>query len=390
MIGAGIRADLEALAHPRPAGSGAEARARAHVRARLEGLGYAVTEEPFTYDDRALRVGYPALLLVAAGAFGLAALGLAPLLLTAVLALAIGVPVIVATGGGAPPFTDGTRRRSANLTARPGDDATPDPTSGHLVVVAHVDAKSQRLSFLGRTVAAAVAMLGVLLVVGAGVGAMVGGGEAWVAVGRIGALLAGFGLGATGLAGYGDDSPGALDNASGVAALLALAEALPARLRGRARLTLVVTGAEELGLVGADRWVARHRHELHRASVVNLDTVGGRGPLLLTGHDRSRGVGTARALADVLAVAADEAGVPLVRRMVPFPGGVDSFVFARAGVAAVTLAAGTATSTFRHVHRPSDTVARVDLDNVVRSVELVLSASEALVRTASRRDVPPR
>jgi hypothetical protein len=400
----GVAEDLRTLSHSRPAGSEAETRARHHVRDRLTALGYAVTEEPFTFDDRALRLGYPALLAVAAVGLALAAAGVIPVLLTVGGAILVGIPVVLATGGGAPPGTRGTRHRSANLTARhpaslgpDGGGAPRDPDLGsslpggppHVVLVAHVDSKSQRLSFLGRTVVAGVAGLGLVV---ATVAALLGGADGGVAtlVARVGAALAALALALTAGVGYGDDSPGALDNASGVAALLALARVLPERLGGRARLTLAVTGAEELGLLGADRWVEAHREVLHRAVVVNLDTVGGRGPILLTGHDRSRGVGSARWMGEIFAEVARAEGIPLVRRIVPFPGGVDSFVFARAGVAAVTLAAGTARSTFCHLHRRSDTVDRVDLKSIARTVDLVASSVDRLLSEASRRSAPPR
>ena len=68
--------------------------------------------------------------------------------------------------------------------------------------------------------------------------------------------------------------PGADDNASGTAVLLALARALGRTHRGRT-VVLVSTGAEELGLLGARAYVARPAFPLEKTrAVLNFDMVG--------------------------------------------------------------------------------------------------------------------
>ena len=70
--------------------------------------------------------------------------------------------------------------------------------------------------------------------------------------------------------------PGANDNLSGVAALVALAELLAAERLAGLRVLLVSCGAEETLQDGIRAFVARHRDELppERTTFVNLDTVG--------------------------------------------------------------------------------------------------------------------
>jgi Zn-dependent M28 family amino/carboxypeptidase len=72
------------------------------------------------------------------------------------------------------------------------------------------------------------------------------------------------------------DGPGLNDNGSGVAALLAAAEAIGSRAPDGARLRLAFWGAEELGLYGSRRYVAGlDRAERDAiAAYVNLDMVG--------------------------------------------------------------------------------------------------------------------
>jgi len=76
--------------------------------------------------------------------------------------------------------------------------------------------------------------------------------------------------------------PGAGDNASGVAALLALAEDLPPL--GTTEVWLVATGAEEAGLYGMSHLLASHRFNRERTLFVNIDNVGA-GPLRLISHE---------------------------------------------------------------------------------------------------------
>nr|MDO8112595.1 M28 family peptidase [Candidatus Sigynarchaeota archaeon] len=73
----------------------------------------------------------------------------------------------------------------------------------------------------------------------------------------------------------GNNSPGALDNASGVAAIYVLAKQLKAHPFTNIEARFVITGSEELGLYGAKEYVAKHGGELDHAStwVVNFDTI---------------------------------------------------------------------------------------------------------------------
>lgn len=86
------------------------------------------------------------------------------------------------------------------------------------------------------------------------------------------------------------DGPGLNDNASGVAALLAIAETLAGGVPRGARIRLGLWGAEELGLHGSRRYVRgldrRDRRAI--AAYVNLDMVGSRGrrPSVYSGDAR--------------------------------------------------------------------------------------------------------
>lgn len=70
-------------------------------------------------------------------------------------------------------------------------------------------------------------------------------------------------------------TPGANDNASGAALVMALVERLTRRPLSRTRVWAVCSGCEEVGCYGAAAFVARHRQELEGACFLVIDSVGG-------------------------------------------------------------------------------------------------------------------
>lgn len=71
-------------------------------------------------------------------------------------------------------------------------------------------------------------------------------------------------------------SSGAIDNASAVGTALELASIFKENPLSKSRLWVVLTGAEELGIVGAKAFVEKHREELdpEKTFVINLDILG--------------------------------------------------------------------------------------------------------------------
>lgn len=70
---------------------------------------------------------------------------------------------------------------------------------------------------------------------------------------------------------------GANDNATGVGVLLSLGERLAAEPLANTEVWLLVSGCEEVGSVGAQAFVKRHRSELGNALGISIDNVGGEG-----------------------------------------------------------------------------------------------------------------
>ncbi len=351
------------LALPREAGTSGCVAARAAVAEHLAALGYRVDLQRFSFHPSALH-GFP---VFGAGLGGLGLL-LLPLLMAggappwaAALLLVGGVASLAALavgiGLGWLPL-GGEARQDANLVA----------TRGHgrveRWIVAHLDTKAQVQSMAGRLVAVwviglAVAALLALALVRVGGPVPLGAAGTGAALAVLAGALAGRGR----LRGA---SPGARDNGTGVAAALAAAS-------GAAATTgILITGAEEFGMVGARVFARARGPLLQGAAILNFDTIDQEGELSLVCHD-ARGAEFARAEAPRLAAAGL---APRIRRL-PLGIFTDSLPFARAGVPAVTIGRLT-WRTLRTIHTPRDT-----------SDGLSFDLAERVGRAVGGMQVPP-
>ena len=224
------------------------------------------------------------------------------------------------------------RAHSVNLEARRGNPA--------VWLIAHLDSKSQTVPMLIRiasSVALAIVLGGALLIL-----LLSAVGLAWTV-----ALLPGLQVAAVIAAMpsmfcfVGNDSTGAVDNASGVVAVLLAAQSASAPRD----LGVLVTSGEELGLAGARVWA---RHAERSITVLNCDTTGDAGDWrsMYTGARPKRIALAVEGVASRLQVAL------AMRRLIP---GIlaDSMAFADRGIEAVTLSRGTL-STLARIHTRRD------------------------------------
>jgi hypothetical protein len=340
----------EVLALPREAGTPEAEQARALVTRYLTGLGYKVQIQQFSFTPGSL-LAFP---VFGAGLGGLA-LVLLPFLASTRLAawapLALWVPGLLAlavvAGGiglGWVPFRE-PPREDANLLATRG-------VPPRRWIVAHLDSKAQGHSMAGRLVAVwivglAVAVLSALTLLRLW-GALA---PAWLALGAGLAVVAGFLAGRGRLRGR---SLGARDNGTGIMAALAAAEASSDPGTG-----ILITGAEEFGLVGA-RVFARLGGDLRAVEFVNVDTVDQEGRIYLVSHD-----GAGDRLARRLEPGLSTLALPLKHRRLPLGIFVDSAPLARAHAPAVTIGRLT-WATLRRIHTPNDTPNGLSMDTAYR------------------------
>jgi hypothetical protein len=167
-----------------------------------------------------------------------------------------------------------------------------------------------------------------------------------------------------GLCWIGNRSPGALDNASGVAAVLIAAEAT-----SRNGIGVAITSAEELGLAGSRDFAARR----DAGVALNCDTVDDAGEFVAMRSRGSRGSATADAL-----VAASRALRIEVRQRRTLPGVVtDATALSLAGWDVVTLSRGNL-QTLSRVHTSRDSPERINGIGIALAARLLTATIEEL------------
>ena len=358
----GVR-HLRVLAdRPRPAGSSAERDARAYAAGVLAILGYDVREERFAYSAFPGRYATPIAGGILGATIGVAsclglsgnANGAAAVLVSGIAVTALFARWMLASGVLSAPWL---RREGVNLVATRG------PTEPRVWLVAHLDSKSQPVPSALRV--AGVGLLALALVLSTIAVVMTLAGLPvqtiwWLALagGVAGALPVTASL-------VGARSNGAVDNASGVAAVLAAAAAVS---RGSA-CGVLLPSAEELGLAGARAWVRSHPAGI----ALNCDGVDDGGTLVIM-YNRPRPAGVITAIQGV----AESARIGRVRaRQMPLGLLTDSTAFAAAGWQTVTVSHGSLATLLR-VHTSRDSLENLQGSSIdavagvlARSVELL-------------------
>ena len=174
--------------------------------------------------------------------------------------------------------------------------------------------------------------------------------------------------------------PGANDNLSGVAGLVALAELLAERPIEGLRVILVSCGAEESLQDGIRSFMRDHRHELPRGRTwfVNLETIGspklalieGEGPLVMRDYADP-------GFRELVAATAAGAGLALERDL-RSRASTDSVIPSRAGYPTATISSVTAWRSLANYHWPSDVPENLDYRTVANAVALAYGVAEAI------------
>jgi hypothetical protein len=367
---------LRAIAIPRLTGSEGAATVTADVRARFEALGYRVTEQDFTFNPWTGRWGITiAGTILFAGGFAAASLLYfghavgAILVLVLVLSLCLGVAFLLQR------LLDRLnigQVKGKNLLVS-SEGARP-----HYLLMAHRDSKSQPmpLAFRGPAIILS-AIVWIALLVLALMSTVEPVSHSTVIVAGTLAVIAGVILIFSGVDNH---SPGALDNATGVATLLGIAE----RDRATRDVAFLVKDAVVLGLAGA-RAIARQLPPVY--GVINFDGLDDDGVFQVVedfGWPRRRGKAPHLAAAILSAGAALDMQVQ--RRSVPFGIMLDHIPIVEGGTPALTLMRGTLAS-LRRVHRPIDDLNHLTGGGVTRAVALACGALH-LLRTREKDVLP--
>jgi hypothetical protein len=187
-----------------------------------------------------------------------------------------------------------------------------------------------------------------------------------------------------------DVVPGAYDNASGVAAVLSIAEELDRSPPANLDVWVVLPGAEECNCEGMTRYVTAHREEIdrERTAFINLDSTSygsvhylvSEGAILSYAMD-GRLVELCDAIAD-----ADRAGESRYRaRPLRIPTHTDALPAIARGFRAISIVAAENGLTPPYYHTPEDTPDKLDEDAMTRTVEFTLELVRQLDRDLGRR-----
>lgn len=346
---------------PRFAGSAEETAARNRCRRELEKAGFTCEEVPFTYSQWLARWAVPLVsfalgaLTFAVGRLARSGDWLAPVVVVGAMVTAAWAQASSLREGWILTFP-WSPAIAVNLEARRG---TP------LVwMIAHLDSKSQTVPMLLRIAGSVSLYLAALLVVLGGIAVQIWGPRAAPAL-TVGEGLAVFGALTTGLCFIGNRSPGAVDNVSGVAAVLLAAQSPDAPMS----LGVVITSGEEMGLAGALAWSQRAPDQL---VVLNCDTVDEAGAYRCMYNEQPMRV-TSTAEKE-----AKRMGIPLkLGRLIP---GImaDSMVFAnRWHWSAITLSRGTL-GTLARIHTGGDNSTKLSGEGAAQASVLLSAMAREL------------
>lgn len=361
----------ELASSPRFAGSASESQAREYCAAILRQEGFSTSEEKFDYSSFPARWAPPLIALVLV-LMSIAVARMADAGATWIAPAAGLVVLLLIAGGGRYLSGEGVlgfpflRKSSTNLVARRSSEAAPG-----IWLVAHLDSKSQTIPMLARiaSVTAFAALFGLTLL--ALISASILGRDSLTRIGVATSILAAVSLLPLLVLFIGNKSNGALDNASGVAAVLLALRRLKERDIG-----VVITSAEELALAGARAFVATGRGP---GVAINCDTIDDTGRFILMKSGT-----VSRRIEEAVGRAWDRLELRETRhdtavRLRPMLPGVmaDNIAFSEAGWDSFTISRGNL-GTLARVHTTGDNAGSIDGRGVDQAALLIAAIVEEL------------
>jgi hypothetical protein len=159
--------------------------------------------------------------------------------------------------------------------------------------------------------------------------------------------------------------PGAADNATGAAAVLAVGKAWCSRPVGGVELVLLLPGCEEAGVIGSAAWADRHRSELEALPTffLNFDNLGV-GSVKFFGSEIPLfgwPIAYPRAMVELAKEAADRIGLENAGPH-SMPGPTDGLSFLVRGLPGVTIVSFRKWGYMPWYHRLGDTAEHLDFD----------------------------
>ena len=374
----------------RLAGTPGETAAQDYFREVFREIGIEERDEEFSYSDAALKLALPAMCLLI-GAIGV--MGSLAFLWRTSLVIIPGAAMLVALFFGFKWSSMFERfglrgsRKSLNLVGEIGAAAA----SGRVLLSAHYDSKSQlmpvlvRASFFiigyGLAVLFGIAFIVLGVVFAAGQASL--GGKAFFLVSLLSPLMM-LGL----LFNFtGNRSPGALDDASGIAVILEVARVLAADPMNNLDVTIAAFGCEEIGLCGSISYLLAHEEELRQRPfyMINYDIpFTSAGKLVLNTAFELPPVRTCRRLNKLLSETGKEMGIEVSGIYMPVGAGADHMPWVKHGFEATSLVSAASS-----IHSSRDTLQKVNREGLRRAGEVSLAVLRRLDQEATSLSKKP-
>ena len=175
-------------------------------------------------------------------------------------------------------------------------------------------------------------------------------------------------------------SNGASDNATGVAAAITTAQKLWEKNLDNLEVELVLTGAEEVGMIGSRAYLKKHYQEFTKDTyLLNFDTLGSGNLKIITQTGSWSNIVYDNNLIQIAKQSVmDLTDLKGVTTGAWHTADFDSVWFQRAGIPSVTLAALDKYGRMPHIHRPKDILDNVDFSPMNQAIMLAEEIGEKL------------
>lgn len=167
-------------------------------------------------------------------------------------------------------------------------------------------------------------------------------------------------------------SNGASDNATGVAAAIETAQNLWSKNLQNIDVELVITGAKEVGMIGARAYMKAHYQEFTKETyLINFDTLGSGNLKIITQTGAWSNIVYDN---DLIKIATETVAQSTDLKNISsgewHTADFDSVWFQRAGIPSLTLAALDKNGRMPNIHRPTDILANVDFKPMEQAITL--------------------
>ncbi len=358
----------------RLAGTPGEIEARAYIHEVGKDTGVAFQDEEFSYSTAPLKLALPATCL-AIGA--ISAAGSLAYLMSTRLVIVLGVALLAVIylgfkwSGAFEKFASKGSGRSSNIV---GKIEGAEPT-GAVLISAHYDSKSQLMPVALRAslfmLGFATAILLGLFLVTTGILATTGHSSLGSRVVFYVSLLPSLLMFALIFNATGNRSPGAMDNASGVAVILEVARVIAERPLERFDLIVAAFGAEEFGLCGSISYLLAHEEELRRRPfyMLNFDMPFSRsGNLMVNTGFELPPVRTSKMLNGLVRSVGKRMGLRVRGVYMPIGAAADHVPWVKHGFEATGL-----TCAMTRIHSTGDSIDRVNREGMRRVGEATIA-----------------